>query len=307
MTTSVRLALLAWTLLSGAAIAQTPPQQREADAYTRYELLAPGAHKFRIVYEITAVTAGATAYFNPIRPGSTASDEHVTDRATGRPLDFAEVGGDVAKAGGVTNAAADARYIEVRLARPVPEQDGEARLLIEKTYEDAKSYHSEGATIVFTRSLGIKRNAVVLPKGYELLSCNYPAQVLQGDDGRIRVAFWNTTPAEAPLVLKAKPVPKLAYAPSSMAAKLDERAHQNREIVYYLQQPETHSFDLTHDYTETRPGTASYVNVVRTGSRSRARPRASSTPAKAAKMPMPSAVKPSTLRGRSNRLSSASA
>ena len=50
--------------------------------------------------------------------------------------------------------------------------------------------------------------------------------------------------------------------------RLTERAHQDRDIVYFLQQPETHSFDLYHDYTESRPGTDKYVNVVRKGSRS---------------------------------------
>jgi hypothetical protein len=48
---------------------------------------------------------------------------------------------------------------------------------------------------------------------------------------------------------------------------LSERAHQDREIVYFLQQPETHSFDLYHDYTESRPGVDRYLNVVRGGSR----------------------------------------
>jgi hypothetical protein len=47
---------------------------------------------------------------------------------------------------------------------------------------------------------------------------------------------------------------------------LNERAHQDREIVYFLQQPETHSFDLYHDYTESRPGVDRYLNVVRGGS-----------------------------------------
>jgi hypothetical protein len=49
--------------------------------------------------------------------------------------------------------------------------------------------------------------------------------------------------------------------------RLTERAHQDRDIVYFLQQPETHSFDLYHDYTESRPGMDKYVNVVRKGSR----------------------------------------
>ena len=48
--------------------------------------------------------------------------------------------------------------------------------------------------------------------------------------------------------------------------RLSERAHQDREIVYFLRQPETHAFDLYHDYTESRPGVGRYLNVVRKGS-----------------------------------------
>jgi hypothetical protein len=51
-----------------------------------------------------------------------------------------------------------------------------------------------------------------------------------------------------------------------VAARLGERAHQDREIVYFLQQPETHAFDLYHDYTESRAGTSTYLNIVRAGS-----------------------------------------
>jgi hypothetical protein len=50
--------------------------------------------------------------------------------------------------------------------------------------------------------------------------------------------------------------------------RLAERAHQDRTIVYFLQPPETHSFDLYHDYTESGPGVDRYLNVVRTGSTS---------------------------------------
>jgi len=249
-----------------AQTAAEPPRQTEADAYTRYELLAPGSAKFRIVYEVTATTPGARYYFNPIRKGSVASDERVTDRATGAPLTFDVVNGTVAKAGGVRGADSTQEYIRVTLARPVPPDGGEGRVLIDKTYEDAKSYSLEGDTVVFNRPLGIKRNAVVLPNGYELVSCNYPSQVLQEADGRIKISFWNATPAEAPLVLRARKA-AVAPKPSSVPAnRLDERAYQNREIVYFLQQPESHAFDLYHDYTESRPGTSTYLNVVRTGS-----------------------------------------
>jgi hypothetical protein len=258
--------ILATTTLLAQASTE-PPRQTEADAYTRYELLAPGSAKFRIVYEVTATTPGARYYFNPIRKGSVASDERVTDRATGAPLAFDIVNGTVARAGGVRGADSTQEYIRVTLARPVPPDGGEGRVLIDKTYEDAKSYHLEGDTLVFNRPLGIKRNAVVLPNGYELVACNYPSQVLQELDGRIKVSFWNATPAEAPLVLRARKAAGVSAKPSSVPAnRLDERAYQNREIVYFLQQPESHAFDLYHDYTEARPGTSTYLNVVRAGS-----------------------------------------
>jgi hypothetical protein len=51
-------------------------------------------------------------------------------------------------------------------------------------------------------------------------------------------------------------------------ARLAERAHLDRDIVYFLQDPATNAFSLYHDYTESRPGTDKYINVVRTGSRS---------------------------------------
>jgi hypothetical protein len=264
-------ACIALAFLTSTALAQStpadPPRQTESDAYTRYELLAPGSGKFRIVYEVTANTAGARFYFNPIRKGSVASDEHVIDRSTGKPLKFDNVNGLVARAGGVRNADSTQEYIRVTLARPIPSDGGEARVLIDKTYEDAKSYFTDGEDVVFSRPLGIKRNSVVLPNGYELVSCNYPSQVLQEDDGRIKVTFWNSTPAEAPLTLRARKAAGVAAKPSSIAAsRRAERANQNREIVYFLQPPETHAFDLYHDYTESRPGTSTYLNVVRSGS-----------------------------------------
>ena len=110
------------TLLAQAST--EPPRQSEADAYTRYELLAPGSAKFRIVYDVTATTPGARYYFNPIRKGSVASEERVTDRATGAPLAFEVVNGTVAKAGGVRGADSTQEYIRVTLARPVPPDGG---------------------------------------------------------------------------------------------------------------------------------------------------------------------------------------
>ena len=262
----LRAIIIAVALASGwGAAAQGQRQPQEAHGYTRYELLAPGSGKFRIIYDITAVRPGATAFFNPIRKGSVASDEKVTDLSTGLPLKFAQVSGESAKTTGLPDADPASDYIRVELAHAVPADGGEARILIEKTYEDAKSYRVEGQEIVFDRGLGIKKNAVVLPKGYVLVSCNYPSQVTQEADGRLRISFFNITPGEAPLKLRATPG-TLSAAATSVKGKFGERAKQTRDIVYFLQPPETHAFDLYHDYTEEKPGVGRYINVVRTGS-----------------------------------------
>ena len=264
----MRLPLAGLVLIASVAplAAQTPPRQTESDAYTRYELLAPGSAKFRIIYEVTATTPGATYFFNPIRKGSVATDESVSDRATGKPLAFDVVGAAEARMGGVPGRDTTQMYIRVRLSHPVPPDGGEARVLILKTYEDSLSYFRRGDTIVFTRPLGIKRNAVVLPKGYELVASSFPSQILQEADGRVGISFWNDTPSEAAVTMRAVPVALGKVSPSSVASRLAERAHQNREIVYSLRQPESGAFDLYHDYTESRVGTSTYLNIVRAGS-----------------------------------------
>ena len=262
----------------------TAPVQTETDEYTRYELLSPETSSFAIRYEVTANTAGAKYYFNPIRKGSVASDESVIDVATGQPLRFEVMSGaDAAKDPLMKGEDASVDYIKVSLPRPVP-VDGQVRLLILKTYKDAKSYYREGDAIVFNRSLSIPRNSVVLPAGYEVVACNVPSQVLTEADGRIAISFMDGSGAEAPLIVKAKlgaqtgdkAKPRNPTSEKSWESpfegetekeRLSERAHEDREIVYFLQQPETHAFRLYHDYTETRAGADKYFNVVRTGSK----------------------------------------
>jgi hypothetical protein len=261
----------------------TPTGQSEADEYTRYELLDPATASFKIYYEVTATTPGARHFYNPIRKGSIARDEHVVDAASGAPLVFEVVSGAQARTDALMpDADMETDYIKVTLARPVPEH-GQARLIIVKTYQDPKSYYSEGKAIVFSRPLGVKRNKVILPPGYSIVSLTVPSQILTEGDGRISISFLNAGSGEAALVLTAisdAPVGKTAqptppttrrswespFEGPTEQERLSERAHEDREIVYFLQQPASHAFKLYHDYTETRPGVNAYANVVRGGS-----------------------------------------
>ena len=162
-----------------------------ADTYTRYELLAPETHQFKIYYEVTETRAGSKYHFNQIREGSEASDESVIDLATGKPLKFEVVTGVQAKTDSPNeNFPPTAHYIRVTLAHPVP-NGGEYRLAIIKTYKDDKSYYNEGDQIIYKRPLGIPRDSVVLPSGYEIVSCSVATQVLRESDGRLKLAFVN--------------------------------------------------------------------------------------------------------------------
>jgi hypothetical protein len=278
------LAALAPVGLAAPAAAEGQ-EQTSQDEYTQYELLAPETASFRITYEVSATTPGAKRFWNPIRRGSVASDEAVFDMMTGAPLKFAQVTGAQARAHGLDDAEPDSDYIEVQLARPVARDGGQARLRIVKTYKDPKSYFRRGNAIVFDRPLGVRRNAVVLPAGYRLTACNVPSQVLSEPDGRIRVSFMHQAPGPAALVVEAKrgartgtaakPRPltdQRSWEPPppqgpTERERLSERSHQDRDIVYFLQSPESHVFRLHHDYTESREGVDRYFNVVRAGSK----------------------------------------
>jgi hypothetical protein len=162
------------------------------DDFTVYELLGPDSHRFAITYDVTTAREGDRFFLNPIREGSIATDERVADQATGKPLRWEVVTGKQARAAGLTREAVkdQARFVKVELASPVP-KDGERRIRIFKTYTDPKSYYTEGDRVVFDRGLGIRRNAVLLPAGYELVSCTVPAIVSTEADGRVKASFVN--------------------------------------------------------------------------------------------------------------------
>ena len=255
-------AAYAW---SGVGLrAQGKPGQTQTDEYVHYDLSAPSTSTYRVSFEVSATSEGATRYSDPIVPGTTVIDATATDLMTGQPLTV------------VTNFST----IAVTLARPVP-RDGQGRIRIDKTVRDAVHYVVVDGTGTLTAVLPARRGSLALPAGYELVACNLPSQVLMMPDGRIAVSFMVQTPGPTTLVVKTRggiktspPTPLTdgrswepppAQGPTERT-RLGERAHQDRDITYFLQDPSTHAFSLFHDYTESRPGVDKYVNVVRTGS-----------------------------------------
>jgi len=179
-----------------------------ADELTLYELLPPETHQFAITYDVTTTSEKAQFFFNPIRPGSIATKERVIERSTGKELKFEVVNGKDAKATGLVppETPDKAEFIKVSLPGSVP-KGGETRIRIFKTYTDAPSYTITDGQLVFVRPLGIKRNVVLLPKGWELVECASPGIVSTDADGRVRVSFLNDRDDQLPVKIIARRLP----------------------------------------------------------------------------------------------------
>ncbi len=200
----MRFRLLAPAILLSACLIPASA----AEDYTLYELLEPDSHQFAITYDTTATREGGLFYLNPIRPGSVATKESVVELSTGKQLKFEVVTGKDANADALVSprAADDALFLKVHLPGPVP-KGGETRIRINKTYTDAASYYLKDGQLVFERPLGIKRNVVVLPKGWELVGCASPGIVSAQPDGRVRVSFLNDRDDQLPVRIIARRLP----------------------------------------------------------------------------------------------------
>ena len=146
-------------------------------------------------------------YFNIVRNGSTVSDPSAYVLDTGEKLSTkimtgAELASAKLDAGEPVDAAA-----QVVVVSFAPVKQGQSvRLRISETYSAAQSYgmKDKDDALVFDRSLGRARNAVVLPEGWYLTASSIPATVKQTADGRIRLDFWNGQPAAIDVLIKAK-------------------------------------------------------------------------------------------------------
>jgi hypothetical protein len=163
------------------------------DAYTEYELLAPGSESFRIRYLPETTRAGATEIVNATRGGSEGSDVSVFDPRTGKPLAFTyeQQGNDP-----------ESHAIHAKLSAPVPE-GGIGRVLIFKTYKDPRTYMMNGEDLVWVRSLSGYRLGVILPAGYAFTSSNVAAQLATTGDGRLKIAFANPSGQSNPVTIHA--------------------------------------------------------------------------------------------------------
>jgi hypothetical protein len=170
-----------------------------------YFLRPPATHAFDLYHDYTESRPGVDRYLNVVRKGSAASAPSARSLDTGEPLKVEILKGEeVLKAGpvGDEEVPPDAEVVVIRFA-PV-ETGGSVRLRIAETYTDPKSYRLEGDELVFDRTFGRPRNAVVLPAGWYLTASAVPALVSETADGRIRLDFVNPRNDDIAVLVKAR-------------------------------------------------------------------------------------------------------
>ncbi len=170
-----------------------------------YFLQPPETHAFDLSHDYTESRPGVDAYYNVVRKGSTASNPTARILDTGEDLRVETVKGDAllkAKTDVGEVLEPDSEVIVIRFKAVAT--GGSVRLRISETYTDPSRYLLRGDELVWDRSFGRPRNAVVLPAGWYLTASSIPAVVSQTADGRIRLDFENPRNDEIGVLIKAR-------------------------------------------------------------------------------------------------------
>ena len=202
---------LAWaaaSMAAGTAFAQEPPRLVERARQDReivYLLREPDTHGFDLYHDFTETREGMDRYLNVVRQGSTVSNPSARILDTGEALKPEILKGAAITAAGLDigePVRPDSEVVVVRY--PAIARGSTLRLRISETYTDPARYRLDGDELVWDRSFGRPRNAIVLPEGWMLTASSIPATITETDDGRIRLDFVNPRPDEIAVLIKAR-------------------------------------------------------------------------------------------------------
>jgi hypothetical protein len=193
---------------AAAASAQEPGRLAERAHQDReivYFLREPDTHAFDLYHDYTETREGMDRYINVVRQGSTVANPGARILDTGEELKPEILKGEAITAARLDIGEPVRPDSEIVLIRFPPVARGASvRLRISETYTDPARYKMEGDELVWDRSFGRPRNAVVLPAGWMLTASAIPATVSVTEDGRIRLDFVNPRPDEIAVLIKAR-------------------------------------------------------------------------------------------------------
>jgi hypothetical protein len=180
-------------------------QRAHQDRDIVYFLQQPETHAFSLYHDYTEFRAGVDKYLNVVREGSTVSEPSAYILDIGEKLATRLMTGAELTAAKIDVDEPVKPTTQIVVIPFPPVKKGQSlRLRISETYTAPASYRLDGDELVFDRSLGRSRNAVVLPEGWYLTASAMPATVTQLPDGRVRLDFWNGRPDSVDVLIKAK-------------------------------------------------------------------------------------------------------
>ena len=199
----------AGVLAAAAAVSAQEPgrlaERAHQDREIVYFLREPDTHAFDLYHDYTETREGMDRYINVVRQGSTVANPGARILDTGEELKPEILKGEAITAARLDIGEPVRPDSEIVLIRFPPVARGASvRLRISETYTDPARYKMEGDELVWDRSFGRPRNAVVLPAGWMLTASSIPATVTTTEDGRIRLDFVNPRPDEIAVFIKAK-------------------------------------------------------------------------------------------------------
>ncbi|MEO8501353.1 MAG: hypothetical protein ABI565_10600, partial [Vicinamibacteria bacterium] len=170
-----------------------------------YFLQPPETHAFDLYHDVTIKDVGRSTYINVVRTGSKVANPSAVCLDTGEPLKVETLKGDeITKAkidiGEPVTPASEAAVVRF----PAVTAGTTIRIRIRETYTDPARYRLDGDLLVWDRSFGRPRNAVVLPEGYALVGSAFPAKISLTEDNRIRLDFDNPRNDEVRTLIHAR-------------------------------------------------------------------------------------------------------
>jgi hypothetical protein len=170
-----------------------------------YFLQQPETHAFRLYHDYTETREGVDRYLNVVRAGSNSSNPSAKILDTGESLKVETLKAAEAEKRGIKIDEPVTPETEIVVIWFPPVKKGQStRLRIEETYTDANRYVLLGDELVWDRSFGRPRNAVVLPEGWSVTANSIPAVVTQLPDGRIQLSYSNDRPDNIDVFIRAR-------------------------------------------------------------------------------------------------------
>ncbi len=185
--------------------AQRLSERARQDREIVYFLQQPETHAFDLYHDLTESREGVDRYLNVVRKGSTVKDPKAVVLDTGEALPVETLRGEAIRKASIDIGEAirpDSEVVVIRFPKIAAGQS--LRLRISETYTDPGRYRLEGDELVFDRTFGRPRNAVVLPAGWYLTNGSIPATVSETDDGRVRLDFVNPRLDEIAVLITAR-------------------------------------------------------------------------------------------------------